>query len=225
MMSKKLGVGISMLGTTLVLGIGGASIWRFHSSFARPAVAGGSILLSTTPISQVNTISSASEDSKTSNLSPAGSSGAAVSQSNSATANTQTQRASANPIATPVPSEPSPSEFKQYDQYLTSPSALFGDVVYGTGGVASLGKKVAVSYKGWLTTGQLFDQSVAEKPFVFDLGSHQVVIGWEEGIGGMKVGGKRLIIVPPAVGYGSQGHGPVPGNAVMVFEINLLAVQ
>lgn len=123
-----------------------------------------------------------------------------------------------------------PKTFGQYDQYKDNKTALFRDLQVGTGNTLSSGHKAAVYYRGWLTTGQLFDQSQTGtdgklQSFVFTLGEHKVVAGWEEGLDGMKAGGVRLIIIPPAVGYGTQGQGPVPSNAVMVFQVQLLNVQ
>jgi FKBP-type peptidyl-prolyl cis-trans isomerase FkpA len=121
-------------------------------------------------------------------------------------------------------SAPGPESFKEYEKYKESQSALFGDVQQGTGSEATVGKKVAVYYKGWLTNGQLFDQSV-NSTFVFKLGDRQVIPGWEQTIPGMKIGGIRRIIVPPSVGYGAQGQGPIPGNSVLVFDVQLVAVE
>ncbi|MEO8105000.1 MAG: FKBP-type peptidyl-prolyl cis-trans isomerase [Candidatus Saccharibacteria bacterium] len=126
--------------------------------------------------------------------------------------------------------EPDPTSFAQYDKYKSATSALFGDMVIGQGVALTANKKAAVYYKGWLTNGTLFDASRTGsdgklQPFTFTLGAHQVIPGWEEGIAGMKVGGKRLIVVPPSVGYGAAGQGPIPANAVLVFEVQLLAVQ
>jgi hypothetical protein len=123
-----------------------------------------------------------------------------------------------------------PASFSEYDKYINEGHALFGEIQQGTGDTLTANKKAAVYYKGWLTNGQLFDESRAGsdgklQPFVFTLGAHQVVPGWEEGLAGMKVGGSRLVIVPPAVGYGAAGQGSVPGNAVMVFQVQLVAVQ
>lgn len=112
-----------------------------------------------------------------------------------------------------------PSTFAQYDKYKSNPSALFGDVQVGTGAAIGVNQKATISYKGWLTDGTLFDQS---QSFSFTLGAHQVISGMEEGVDGMKVGGTRLIIIPPALGYGAQGQGSIPGNAVLVFEVSLL---
>lgn len=127
-------------------------------------------------------------------------------------------------------SDVNPSTFKEYDKYKDSTGALFGDLVKGTGAELGANQKAAVYYKGWLTDGTMFDQSRAGsdgklQAFTFTLGAHEVISGWEQGVAGMKVGGKRLIIVPPSVGYGATGQGPIPGNAVLVFEVELLAVQ
>lgn len=123
-----------------------------------------------------------------------------------------------------------PSTFPQYDKYKDGNAALFADVVPGEGDELTAGKKAAVFYKGWLTDGTLFDQSHKDdkgelQPFVFTLGQHQVIPGWEEALTGMKVGGVRLVIVPPSAGYGASGQGPIPGNSVLIFQVQLAAVQ
>lgn len=123
-----------------------------------------------------------------------------------------------------------PSTFAQYDKYKNNQDALFGDIKAGTGTALVAGKKGTVYYKGWLTNGALIDQSPASssgqpQPYTFTLGAHEVIPGWEEAIYGMKAAGTRLLIIPPAVGYGSQGKGAVPPNAVLVFEVQLLSVQ
>lgn len=125
---------------------------------------------------------------------------------------------------------PGPESFGQYDQYKNGNSALFGDISVGNGAVAQENKKVAVLYKGWLTNGSLFDQSRLNKdnayePFVFTLGANQVIPGWEQGISGMKVGGVRRLIIPPAVGYGAAGKDPIPPNSVLIFDVQLVAVE
>ena len=123
-----------------------------------------------------------------------------------------------------------PSTYAQYDKYKDSQGALFGDAQVGTGTALSANHKAAVYYRGWLTNGQLFDQSRTGsdgklQPFIFTLGAHQVIPGWEQGLSGMKVGGVRLVIVPPAVGYGASGQGSIPPNAVLIFQVQLLDVQ
>lgn len=125
---------------------------------------------------------------------------------------------------------PGPETFGQYDQYKTSENAMYADIVVGTGNEVKAGSKVAVYYKGWLTDGTLFDQSRPGEdgklqPFVFTVGSHEVILGWEQDIVGMKVGGTRRMIIPPVVGYGEKGQGKIPGGAVLVFDVQLLAMQ
>lgn len=129
-----------------------------------------------------------------------------------------------------TPSPFDPSTFGQYEKYKDGTGALFGDVQAGNGAELGANMKAAVYYKGWLTDGRLFDQSRTDdkgqiQPFVFTLGAHEVIPGWEQALAGMKVGGTRLVIVPPAVGYGAAGHDPIPGNAVLVFQVQLAAVQ
>lgn len=123
-----------------------------------------------------------------------------------------------------------PASFSQYDKYAKNQDALFGDIKPGTGTTLTAGHKASVTYKGWLTNGALIDQSPLSasgqpQPFSFTLGNHEVIPGWEEAMYGMKAGGTRLLIIPPAVGYGAQGKGTVPPNAVLVFEVQLLSVQ
>ena len=98
------------------------------------------------------------------------------------------------------------------------------DLVVGTGAAATSGQKVTVHYTGWLTNGTKFDSSKDRRdPFVFSLGSGQVIKGWDQGVEGMKVGGKRRLVIPPALGYGAHGAGGViPPGATLLFEIELL---
>ena len=100
------------------------------------------------------------------------------------------------------------------------------DLVVGSGEAAASGQKVTVHYTGWLTNGTKFDSSKdRNEPFVFGLGKGQVIRGWDEGVQGMKVGGKRKLTIPPAMGYGARGAGGViPPNATLVFEVELLGV-
>jgi hypothetical protein len=123
-----------------------------------------------------------------------------------------------------------PATFGQYEKYKDAEGALFGEVEVGDGKVITANKKAAVYYKGWLTNGQMFDQSRTDdkgklQPFVFTVGANQVIPGWEQAIDGMKVGGTRMMIVPPSVGYGAQGQGSIPPNSVLIFEVQLLAVE
>ena len=128
------------------------------------------------------------------------------------------------------PSPFDPTTYSEYEKYKDGTGALFADVVVGEGAELGADMKAAVFYKGWLTNGQLFDASKPDdkgelQPFVFTLGARQVIPGWEQALAGMKVGGVRLVIVPPAVGYGATGQGPVPANAVLIFQVQLAAAQ
>lgn len=123
-----------------------------------------------------------------------------------------------------------PTTFTQYDKYKDAQSASYVDLQKGTGDTVSEGKTAVVVYRGWLTNGTLFDSSKSGsdgklQAFSFVIGQHQVIAGWEQAVNGMKVGGVRLLIVPPAVGYGATGQGPIPGNSVLVFQVQLVAVQ
>ena len=101
------------------------------------------------------------------------------------------------------------------------------ELVVDTGAAAASGQKVSVHYTGWLTNGTKFDSSKdRNEAFVFGLGRGQVIRGWDEGVQGMKVGGKRKLTIPPELGYGSRGAGGViPPNATLVFEVELLGVN
>jgi FKBP-type peptidyl-prolyl cis-trans isomerase len=106
-----------------------------------------------------------------------------------------------------------------------TPSGLeYWDIKVGTGAVAQAGHKVKVDYTGWLTNGKQFDSSVGTgKPFEFMLGAGQVIKGWDQGVAGMKVGGKRQLRIPPDLAYGAKGYpGAIPANATLVFDVQLV---
>lgn len=100
------------------------------------------------------------------------------------------------------------------------------DTVVGTGARAESGKKVTVEYTGTLLDGTKFDSSKDHgKPFSFTLGAGEVIKGWDEGVAGMTVGGKRTLIIPPDLAYGARAVGSIPANATLMFEIELLKVE
>lgn len=108
---------------------------------------------------------------------------------------------------------------------MDTPEVIVQDVVVGTGQDALPGRQVTVEYTGKFTNGKVFDTSVGRGPFAFLLGAGQVIQGWDKGVVGMKVGGKRILTVPPEYGYGANDYGPIPGGSTLVFEVELLGVQ
>ena len=118
------------------------------------------------------------------------------------------------------------------NQVTEMPDGLkYTDSKTGDGAVAKAGNKVSVHYTGWLSDngakGKKFDSSVDRgQPFQFTLGAKQVIAGWDEGVAGMKVGGKRTLTIPPELGYGSRGApGAIPPNSTLIFDVALLQVQ
>ena len=110
----------------------------------------------------------------------------------------------------------------------TTPSGLqYQDLVVGTGEEARIGATAVVHYTGWLENGKKFDSSVDRGvPFQFVIGQGQVIKGWDEGVGSMKVGGKRELIIPPDLGYGQRGAGStIPPGATLRFEVELIGLR
>ena len=108
----------------------------------------------------------------------------------------------------------------------TSTGLRITDLKIGEGKEAKEGNEVAVNYKGTLENGKEFDSSYGRAPFTFPLGQGKVIKGWDEGVAGMRVGGKRELVIPPSLGYGERGAGGViPPNATLIFEVVLLEVK
>ncbi|MGA8154053.1 MAG: FKBP-type peptidyl-prolyl cis-trans isomerase [Terriglobales bacterium] len=109
----------------------------------------------------------------------------------------------------------------------TADGLRYWDIKVGTGATAAAGQSVTVHYTGWLTNGKKFDSSVGGAPFTVEpLGSAPVIKGWNEGIIGMKVGGKRQLRIPPELAYGASGYpGAIPANATLIFDVQLLSVK
>ena len=124
----------------------------------------------------------------------------------------QQDNTAANPSLTGIPQNPT--------------QLMISDQAVGTGAVAQAGDQVTVSYVGMLANGTVFDASANHGgSFTFTLGAGQVIKGWDEGVAGMKVGGKRELVIPASLGYGAQANGPIPASSTLVFEVQLLNVQ
>jgi FKBP-type peptidyl-prolyl cis-trans isomerase len=129
-----------------------------------------------------------------------------------------------------APPEPEPTRAAPRDDEpelrLTASGLGIVEMTVGKGAEARPGQQVTVNYVGRLTDGREFDSTRARGPFEFELGASMVIPGWDEGIEGMRVGGVRKLIIPPALGYGAAGRPPqIPPNAVLEFEVELMEVR
>ena len=113
------------------------------------------------------------------------------------------------------------------DHMTKKPSGLYVlDVKEGTGAEVAPGQVAQVHYTGWLVNGKQFDSSVGGSPFEFPVGQGQVIAGWDEGVAGMKIGGKRRLVLPPDLGYGNAGAGAdIPPGATLVFDVELIGIR
>ena len=209
---------------TILLVIGAVfGFWRWHVNKDK-VQRGGLTLLENNDSQSSNSDGSSLALSNGSNLAVSGGSSTNLGQLNS---KSNDGGSSSNSNAS---QSIDPSTFAQYDQYKGAQNGLFGDIVKGDGAEFAASKTGTLTYKGWLTNGKLFDASRPNsdgsiQPFVVKLGANQVIPGFEQGLAGMKVGGTRLIIVPPAVGYGATEKENIPANSVLIFEVKLLSVQ
>lgn len=146
--------------------------------------------------------------------------------STTSTGSTTSTTTTASPAApAPATTVGAPSTAKE----VTMPDGLkYQDMTVGDGALAESGSRVKVHYTGWLTDGTKFDSSHDHgAAFEFPIGKGHVIAGWDEGVASMKVGGKRKLTIPSALGYGEQGTpgGPIPPNAMLVFDVELVGVQ
>ncbi|MBZ0266138.1 FKBP-type peptidyl-prolyl cis-trans isomerase [bacterium] len=117
-------------------------------------------------------------------------------------------------------------DYKKFELTTTASGLQYHDVKVGDGKEATSGEVVSVHYTGWLTDGNMFDSSKKRgEHFVFPLGGGRVIKGWDEGVAGMKVGGTRILVIPPELGYGERGVGPIPPKSTLVFEVELAKIN
>jgi FKBP-type peptidyl-prolyl cis-trans isomerase len=135
-------------------------------------------------------------------------------------------------VVNPAAMQSTGSDMQGASAATSDASLVVQDESLGTGAEAQAGSLVSVDYVGRLQDGTVFDTSVGKPPapgcdkgLCFVLGTGQVIPGWDQGLQGMKVGGKRLLIIPPSLAYGAEGIGPIPPNATLIFEVQLLDVQ
>ncbi len=108
----------------------------------------------------------------------------------------------------------------------TASGLYFRDLTLGAGATVLVGKRVSIHYVGWLANGTQFDANQpGSNPFQFTVGTGQVIPGFDEGVRGMAVGGRRQLIIPPSLGYGSTAKATIPANSILVFQIDLVAIQ
>ena len=146
-----------------------------------------------------------------------------------------TSSTTSNDSSSEIAEMTNPSTFSKYDTptYEDASQAFYANLQTGTGTeLSKAGQKAIISYKGWLTNGTLFDETQVNAKgqseayeFTFEASPEQVIPGFDEGLSGMKVGGTRLLIVPPTAGYGSTTHDSIPANSVLIFEVTLDEIQ
>lgn len=127
--------------------------------------------------------------------------------------------------------KPAPAEKKEPKMIKTASGLEYEDTVVGTGASPKAGQTCVMNYTGWLwengQKGKMFDSSAGRKPFEFPIGKGSVIKGWDEGVATMKVGGKRTLLIPPDLAYGSRGAGGglIPPNATLIFDVELIGIK
>jgi peptidylprolyl isomerase len=153
----------------------------------------------------------------------------ALTTSGPATSAAAQSSAAASPAASCTPAPATADNFSQTVPLTTTTDGLkYGDITVGTGAMPQKGQNLTVQYTGWLSNGCMFDTSrqSGRGPFSFVIGATppSVIAGWEEGLLTMRVGGKRRLVIPPQLGYGSTGQGSIPPNAPLIFDVELLSI-
>ena len=136
------------------------------------------------------------------------------------------QSSTQRPTPARVPNTSAPTKVTG-DGVKTESGLQYWDIKVGTGAEAKSGDKVKVHYTGWFTSGKKFDSSVdAHQPYSFTLGQGNVIKGWDEGVAGMKVGGRRQLRIPPQLAYGEDGYKKIiPPDATLIFDVQLISVE
>ena len=129
------------------------------------------------------------------------------------------------PTPTPTPPQITSVTTAQPNDAADLKKIKIEDETVGTGQAVKSGDTITVNYTGTLTDGKVFDTSVGKQPFTTKIGTGQVIRGWDLGLIGMKVGGKRKLTIPPNLAYGAQAQGAIPANSTLVFEIDLLSIK
>jgi hypothetical protein len=126
------------------------------------------------------------------------------------------------PIGTLDTTPPTPSA----STVTTASGLTYEDLQVGDGATAKTGDSVTVNYTGWLEDGTKFDSSIDRgQTFDFTIGAGNVIVGWDEGVAGMRVNGARLLVIPPSLGYGSTANNSIPANSTLIFEVQLVAIK
>jgi hypothetical protein len=215
-------LGAATLVTAVLVGGGSAASYIAHSSLQ--TLQADSKPSSRTPSTNHVVPTSAPLESPSLNLSPSGNGVLNVQNSSGKSTELSSSIQGSGSVATsPIVD---PSQFSLYDQFKDAPDTLVADVIAGSGAAVNNGSKVTVQYRAYLTNGKKFDDTYAKnQPFLFNEASGSLFTGFLEGVLGMKVGGERRLVIPPSVAFGAKGNGPVPPNAVIVFDVLLVSVK